>query len=363
MPIKRLFIVLFALALLPTGPAFAEPEPDNWIWQATGPITNGQFSGTIPSDNDNDWYMFYAASQTQLTITLAPNACPSYLAFYGTNGGSRIDGTAGSTTTPRTITYTTALGTNRYFIRMYEYSDSCQTDAYSVSMTPVSGLMSGPPMPTATTSTGEPNESAAQAWGPLAGDTIYTGTLETQNDVDWLYFYASAAFDLTAISSTECDGYARLRSSNEGYGTISGTGYTYNSYSHLTFTPAEWKRYYLEMTGNTGCTWRISISPASAIQSGPAPVTPAPTPPSAMAGLTYRKTKRAVVVYWPAITGATSYQIRTIKGSKVSGWSPTTSTWKSYKKKSIPRKKGMRVEVQPLNDVGAGTSQVIRVKR
>ena len=68
---KGLILTLsLIVSLLGAAPAVAEPEPDNWIWQATGPVTSGSITGTIASNNDHDWYMLYVASQSQLTITL-----------------------------------------------------------------------------------------------------------------------------------------------------------------------------------------------------------------------------------------------------------------------------------------------------
>lgn len=355
MRLKRLLIVLFTLALLPVGPAFAEPEPDNWIWQATGPVTNGVVTGSVSSSNDVDWYMFYVASQTQLKITTATSPCGDYLDVYFTDAtGGTIRSTEASTTVPVSMTYTTPVGTTQYFLAI---DGPC--NAYRIDITPTTNLIAGPALTQATTPTGEPNESADQAVGPLQGDVIYTGVTETSNDQDWFSFYANAAFAITATPGTGCDGDVAL------YGSKRETidyGSTYvNRYTTITYTPTEWSLFYLDLDSDcVGGSYRFSISPASSVQAGPAP---APQPPSPMTGLTYRKTKKTVIVYWPNIQGATSYLVRTIKGKRVSGWASVTSPWKSYKKKSIPRKKGMRVEAQPTNPVGAGPSQVIQVKR
>lgn len=80
-----------------------------------------------------------------------------------------------------------------------------------------------------------------------------------------------------------------------------------------------------------------------------------------MTGLAYRKTKKTVVVYWSAISGATGYQVRMRKGSKWGAWKSTANTWKSYKRKKLP--KVTKVRARATNAVGSGAAQTIRVRR
>lgn len=356
---KPLIAVIAALSLLPLGfsPAAAEPEPDGVIWQATGPVTSGQITGTIASNNDSDWYMFYAASQTQLTVTLPQLNCSSIVVRLRDANGAEIDSAYSSSSQPRTIKYSTGMGTNRYFLTVS--GTACATP-YVVSLSPTAALVPGPGMPTATTPTGEPNEAAAQAVGLLAGDVIYTGQMDTQNDEDWFTFYASAAFTIEATLAAGCNGNPAVRLLNADQDEVDAFYPSVDRYSRISYTPERWAQFFIRIHYGQGCVYRFSISPASAIQAGPPP---APTPPAGLTGITKRKTRTTVVVYWPAVGGATGYQYRILRGRKVGKWKSTGNAWVSIKKKRIPRKKGLRVQVQPFNSVGPGGSQIIRIKR
>lgn len=357
---RKALVLTLALigSLLAAAPAAAEPEPDNWIWQATGPVTSGSITGKIASSNDDDWYMFYASSQMQLTITLMPNPCGWSLdAALHDSSGSVLDSEDFSTSVQETIKYTTEVGTHRYFLSVE--GGACGTP-YSITLSPASSLLWGAGMPTATAPTGEPNESAAQAIGPLLGGTIYTGAMQTQNDVDWFAFFASGPFTIEATDNgTGCYDLGDsliLRDSQQEY--VAGSELDANRFSYLSYTPPAWDLYYIEIDDSTDCAYRFSISPASSIQAGPAP---APTAPAPMSGLAYRKTRKKVVVYWSATLDATGYQIRIRKGSKWRPWKTTGNTWKSFKRKKLP--KVMKVRVRAINAVGAGAAQTIKVRR
>lgn len=352
---KALVLTLSMIAgLIGAAPAFAEPEPDNWIWQATGPVTRPTITGTIASNNDIDWYMIYAASQSQLAVTLQASTCGDgqNLALYDSTG-DQITYRYGSQTKPWTINYTTGIGTNRYFLRM---RGSC-IGSYRVDISPATALLGGPPMPSNTAKTGEPNENADQAQGPLSADVVYVGAGETSNDQDWFYFYANAAFEVTATSGDTCEGSISLYDQDRDQ--ITYRYYNENNFDTIAHTPTSWQLHYLRVRSNcVGGAYRFTISPASAIPAGPAP---APTAPAPMTGLAYRKTKRTIVVYWPAISGATGYQVRVRKGSKWSAWKSTANAWKSYKRKKLP--KVAKVRARAINAVGSGPAQTIRVRR
>ena len=362
---KTLVLVLsLVVGLFGAPPAVADPEPDNWIWQAVGPVTTPTITGSVASSNDVDWYMFYAASQTQLSLTVGANPCGSDLDVYlYSSDGSYLRGMYADSRRPTTVTYTTPIGVNQYFMSVDGQCD----DDYRIDIAPATGLVSGAPMPTVTVPTGEPNESADQAQGPLKGGTIYTGITETSNDEDWFYFFASSAFSVTTTAGTRCDGDVTLYDEDRDY--LSSDYIEVNEYSRITYTPASWQAFYLDLDSDcVGGAYRFSISPVSAIRGGPAPAptapaptAPAPSAPAPMNGLTYRKTRKKVVVYWSAVPGATGYQVRVRKGSKWRAWKFTANTWKSYKRKKMP--KAMKVRARATNAVGAGATQTIRVRR
>lgn len=352
---KGLILTLsLIVSLLGAAPAVAEPEPDNWIWQATGPVTSGSITGTIASNNDHDWYMLYVASQSQLTITLQASQCGyDHNIALNKSTGHQITSRDGSPHKPTTISYTTDVGTTRYFLRI---KGSC-IGSYRVDVSPASALLGGAPMPSNTSSTGEPNETADQAHGALTADVVYTGASQTSNDEDWFYFYANGAFDVTATSGDACNGRFALYDSERDQ--ISSKYFYDDLFWSISHTPTSWQLFYVNLRSDcVGGAYRFSIAPASAVQAGPAPV---PTAPAPMSGLAYRKTRKTVVVYWSPVGGATGYQVRMRKGSKWRPWKTTGNTWKSYRRKKLP--KVSKVRARAINAVGAGAAQTIRVRR
>lgn len=363
MRIKVLFITVLALLLSPLalGPAAAEPEPDGSIWQASGPVMDGQIRGSIASGNDDDWFMFYAASQTQLTITIQPNSCRNgmtgqqYAITLRNSRGDEINSRSFSSSV-QTMTYTTPTGTNQYFINVWARGLSCPSNpGYSASISPVSSLVWGSPMPTATTPTGEPNESAAQAQGPIWADTVYTGALETSNDQDWFAFWANGAFMVQMTESRGCGGDYAIYDSQQRY--VAGDGYTWNWFSQSTYTPSDWGMFYLKITGDcAGSGYRFSLWPSSSIQAGPKPLPVAGGIPWAK----YRKSSRSLVVYWPAATNATSYWITYRIGAQSSRTVQTANTWLSFPRKA--GKRGLYFSVTATAPGGAGPVSNWRIK-
>lgn len=58
------------LCLFPLAPAVVEPEPDDVLREAIGPILASPMTGTLASLDDRDWFMFYAAA-----VRRCPRAC------------------------------------------------------------------------------------------------------------------------------------------------------------------------------------------------------------------------------------------------------------------------------------------------
>lgn len=136
MRIGRLLAMAVAAALLvlPVGPAQAESEPDNWIWQAAGPVTSSSISGTIASTNDVDFYLLRIVSQTQLTLTVLPDGCNgSFDVSLRDADGDYIGSTGSSDSQSQTIKYTTQAGTGDYYVRV---GGNCLTKPYSIQISP-----------------------------------------------------------------------------------------------------------------------------------------------------------------------------------------------------------------------------------
>lgn len=373
MRFKSLLAFFATLLLIPLGlgPAAAEPEPDNWIWQASGPVLNGQIRGSIASGNDDDWFTFYAASQSQLTITLQPNKCQGfftdgYSVLLINEMGGVISSTRFLSSSTKTLTYTTPVGTSQYFIQVDSRGLFCPSSAgYAVDITPVAALVAGSPMPTSSVPTGEPNETSQQAMGgaPLSGGVIYTGTTDTSNDADFFPFWASGPFFIRATSGDGCDGDFTLYDSTGK--AIRGTDYYSNGFTDISYSPPAWTSFTVQFDSDcTGGAYRFVIWPPESIPLGPPPVAAPPPTPAGVPWIKSRKGRKTVVVYWGPAAGATSYsflwmpagqnQFRTLN---------TSGTWASFKRKRFPRS-GIFVKAVPKNAAGEGPgSQMLRIWR
>ena len=185
-----------------TVPAFADTEPNNVISQAEGPVGGGvAVVGSLSTPDDVDYYVFYAASQQQLHLTADDLTNPDDdgdcmdAGFVDTNGASVPND------------YTTPPGVNRYFLRLdVDSGFSCSNpQTYRFRIDPAGGVTGGPPLDRALSPTGEPNETPAQAAGPLQAAVNYVGTHDTINDEDWFFFWVPPGphqLDLSVTSPT-----------------------------------------------------------------------------------------------------------------------------------------------------------------
>ena len=272
--------VALLLAALPAW-ALADVEPNDGILQPEGPIAGGTpMTGTLASDNDRDWYAFYVASQTQLDIALttpAGSPCSTSAVLLNTNGYDVAGGTSAyaNVNTTDHILYTTPVGVQRYFLVL---DSNCAGGAYSFQLNPGAAIVSGPgSVPAVPTS--EPNESAAQALGPLTGGLPYSGSVDTQNDQDWFFFYAlgSTAFDLAFTSLDPCSTYASVY--RDGVvDSLDSASPSSNQTDHVVYTPPAWGRYFVQVRSNcsSGARYQLRLDPASAIVLTPPPPPAAP---------------------------------------------------------------------------------------
>jgi hypothetical protein len=279
----RLGVLVVSLALLCVpASALADVEPNNGLLQAEGPVAGGvAYPGVSATDNDVDWYMFYANSQVELDIQVtSPDAewDECYVTLRGADGGF-IDSMYVTKNSVYHFRYTTPPGVNRFYI-----SARCPTGRhYQFTINPAGGVTSGPrpfgdPVPT-----GEPNEFRSQAIGPLVGGVDYTGVQGTDNDADWFYFYALGprALDIAVTSPDGCsDGDVTLY--DGGGDWIADASANPDSITHLQHTtPAGVNQFYLQAEcDSTGGRYQFRIDPADAITAQPPPP-PAPPGPSA----------------------------------------------------------------------------------
>jgi hypothetical protein len=271
MPLKRIVVVaLLALAVL-APVARADSEPNDALAQAEGPLASGHFNGHL-APSDSDWYVFYIQGQQQLHLDVSAPADTDDDCVRATLLDT--DGRELSSD------YTTAPGTNRYFVVV---NNNCSSDAfdYTVTITPGSALVNGPAMPTPTP-TGEPNESSAQAAGPLAGGVTYSGSIDTDNDEDWFFFYTTPGthqLDLVATNPAldSCDFFdgANVTLYRDGSSeSLGSTSPDSNTIGHVRVTVTGADRFLVQVTGGgcLGAHWQFRVDPPEAVS------TNAPTP-------------------------------------------------------------------------------------
>jgi hypothetical protein len=167
--------------------------------------------------------------------------------------------------------YTTAPTTTRVYLAV---SDHCQDGAdYEFRIDPVGAIVSrGAPFWPAN-ATAEPNDRPALAAGPLRGGTPYQGTINSLNDVDWLYFYAKPGRALD-VAITALNGDSRSSGMSYTLGpqleVIMATTLRASASStvsdHLRFTTgSSLRRYYIKATPGGGGGYLLRIDPADAL--------------------------------------------------------------------------------------------------
>jgi hypothetical protein len=289
-------VVVLTGALAPAA-AHADVEPNDGITQVEGPLGGGvTYNGTIPTSNDVDWYFLYVQPQTQLDISLTtPGDSPcgeSYL-YLRTSDGINVSNMAAERNETTHIRYTTPAAVTRYLLVL---DASCDRGGrYQFRLAPGTSIVSGPGL-TPPVATPEPNESAGQAFGPLSGGTPYSGALQTENDVDWFWFYTSGpyAFDLSLTGTGDCEVYGRLYADG-GAGSLDSLSAELDTISHLVYTAPGAARYLVELNGCEGAGYLLQLDPGTAISlTPPPPPPPPPAPPAPPAPVVRARARPAV---------------------------------------------------------------------
>ncbi len=283
MPLRRLlFIALLCLALGPAAAARADSEPNNALVQAEGPIAGGtDISGSLPTGQDEDWYVLYIKDQQQVHLTYSSDPGCTDFTLRDTDGNGLSDD------------YTSPPGTNRFFVQVAKRFSDCDPSTYKFRIDPGAAVVSGPAMPKPE-ATGEPNESNLQAAGPLQGGVAYAGSLDTANDQDWFYFYTPGGahqLDLSATGPALDSCGVSLTLTTAGGDQIGYATPDSNYVNHITFTSADAATYlvHAEHAYSDDCVpahWQFEIDPADSVttsapgDSGQPPVEPTPNPPT-----------------------------------------------------------------------------------
>jgi hypothetical protein len=268
-------VVCAAATLALPAVAMADVEPNNGIAEAEGPVAGGVVNtGAVANSTDLDTYFFYVNGQQQIDVKVTD-----------ANGGECLDAGFGDADNDylaeasymreaqsRDFNYSTPSGVNRYYLT---FDNHCPGEVkYSFTISPGAAVVGGAstlvPVPT-----GEPNENAEQAFGPLLGGVAYTGEIQTQNDEDWFKFYTAPGthqFDIAMTQLSGCEVDVELESAGED----DDDGYlSANRWGHFTETSSTAGVYYLHFRGGcVGSRYEFVVTPPDAL------TTLAPPPPA-----------------------------------------------------------------------------------
>lgn len=263
---RNLFATFVATMLIGALPAAASAdsfEPNDGITQAFGPLAAGvNYEGDQATDNDIDWFVFYTSGQTQLHITVTnlntTGYCDADVSLYDTYG-RHLSGTSPDPNTSSSIDLTAPTAARYFLVADHD----CTGGQYRVNI--AGALTAGPPAPPLVL-TREPNDTPAQAFGPLVSGTEYAGVFETTNDADWLKFNTAGrtavTLSITGVSSNSSydDASATIYDSSASNATsVAGASAERNQISTGTFTASSAKRYLIKLTGDLGMSYRVRI--------------------------------------------------------------------------------------------------------
>jgi hypothetical protein len=195
-------VLAFAVLAVPSPAALADSDPANdSLVGAEGPLVGGVvYTGSTEDESSaTDWYFFYAGSQVQLDIRVfSKNECGSSEEVGGVVALTNADGQSISSASlypvlgieEAHIKYTTPPGGGQFYLHAgcSIYEEGVET--YNFVIEPASGVVAGPSPWFSPVPLGEPNNSSAEAIGPLEGDIDYEDATSTINDPDWSYFYS-----------------------------------------------------------------------------------------------------------------------------------------------------------------------------
>ncbi len=261
--------------------AAADVEPNGAPVQAAGPLTGGvPYRGTLFSSDDLDYYLFYAASQQQIEVVVpyvSGGRCAPSVTLLRWNTFDEAQA-APDDTHPGYLRYTTAPGTNPYFLLvdgsrcLNSFNETPYPKDYEFTVNPSHAVLTGPAINTLPVPVPETGGSAGTATRIIQGSTWYGGTFETGNDQDHLAFSASGSpFEVQAGTLDRgCSLFTDLRRdgrqrSFKGSGG-SGVGPGFHTVDE---TPGRPALYYLALTGDVGCRWQVRIEPPAGLRRTP----------------------------------------------------------------------------------------------
>jgi hypothetical protein len=257
-----------ALALLPgTALAVAENEPNDGIHEADGGIVPGSvYDASVSEGDPQDWYVIHVAGPGDLDVTLnnlSDSTTNSVQLYLTDQDGRTLNNVTAGNAASRHIPYT-APGTGVYYAAVF---GCCGKNNYQLS---VSGPVVAGPRPPAAQATPNASPTFATAFGPLAGGTVFAGSIDAFDEQDFFYFYTAGpgAFDVALTNVDDASGnspgmilYDRNRKQ------LSAAGNTdENTISHIRYTGARPAKYVLGVAQSGPVDeYQLAITPAELI--------------------------------------------------------------------------------------------------
>ncbi len=284
--------LVFSLLVAPSASAAPalEVEPNDTIFQVTTTANTEGLTGAVNVDSDVDYFWLGLRPQRQVKIIATAGGCVSDRYSYDSLVSLSIqspDADAASVAylaptqqTPTASVTTTTPGVyggaTQYFLVRVADNHATPGCTYNLQVQSATGgttdaIDPNPPATRPVVATTEPNDLDSQANGPLQGDTDYAGTIDTTNDVDRLYFQlrAGAAVNVRLSVAT---GSAYLVSTDQTLDDLTADAGQYAIAS--TDVASSDRIYRLEIGGDAGSTYRVSVSPASSLGSTIQPTQP-----------------------------------------------------------------------------------------
>lgn len=295
--------------LVPTNALAAGAfEPNDDVGTATGPLLGDtNYSGALETEQDEDWYWVPIAGQQQIALSVVfdGNACwlgeaQVHAKLLDSAGKELADFYAISQdedNDPQEFRYTTPPEARAYYVQLSGAGGSAELCKYSFHISPAAAI-SATPAQNPVVRLGEPDNFKEVAHGPIAGEVLYAGSMETAGDVDQLYLETKPGQHLDLeLAAYGC----AFSDSISGLITPFGKQAIYNELNAEDdgrWTRAQLEtegggRMYVAISGDANCDWQFWASPASALNTQP----PAPAPhadPCARARRMLRGDKRSI---------------------------------------------------------------------
>jgi hypothetical protein len=245
--------------------ATADVEPNDVISQAEGPVSAGPITGTLLTPGDTDYVLFYVASQQTLRLVATDTTNDAiHNCLAATLSDADGQPVRGNVTSPP--------GTSRMFVHTeFHGGASCRTPlTYRLDIEPASAFATGPPLDKSSTATTEPNETPADAVGPLSVGVTYSGRHEISGDRDWFAFQVPSGhhdLEITTTSPTHnfvgCAATLALYSTPSARDLVATAIGDWTTFGHLRAEVNGPNRYYLLAgTENESCDgsfWQFRI--------------------------------------------------------------------------------------------------------